>query len=222
MYRHLPGTGSFALGFFSGFLGCILIVLRGGVPNSVAVVVEHSLIFSAFVLFYRGILLFFRSPRTTRFLSIMCVVALLLLTYFSAAEDRVAARIVIVSFVLLVSRGLIAVELLVRVVEEAFDGGFLDGSVHAFDLTIGPGMVRLGEAVFDSVDMAGPIEGMAAEAGGWPLAILRKVGELDAIVGEHGVDTSEPTAIWSRTPRSARSSSLSKSHEALSNIKGQH
>jgi hypothetical protein len=63
------------------------------------------------VLFYRGILLFFRSPRTTRFLSIMCVVALLLLTYFSAVEDRVAARIVIVSFVLLVSRGLIAVEL---------------------------------------------------------------------------------------------------------------
>jgi diguanylate cyclase (GGDEF)-like protein len=111
MYRHLPGTGSFALGFFSGFLGCILIVLRDGVPNSVAVVVEHSLIFSAFVLFYRGILLFFRSPRTSRFLSIMCVVALLLLTYFSAVEDRVAARIVIVSFVLLVSRGLIAVEL---------------------------------------------------------------------------------------------------------------
>jgi hypothetical protein len=98
MYRHLPGTGSFALGFFSGFLGCILIVLRGGVPNSVAVVVEHSLIFSAFVLFYRGILLFFRRPRTTRFLSIMCVVALFLLTYFSAVEDRIAARI-IVSFV---------------------------------------------------------------------------------------------------------------------------
>lgn len=111
MYRHLPGTGSFALGFFSGFLGCIVIVLRGGVPNSVAVVVEHSLIFSAFVLFYRGILLFFRSPRTTRFLSIMCVVALMLLTYLSAVEDWVAPRIVIVSFVLLVSRGLIAVEL---------------------------------------------------------------------------------------------------------------
>jgi hypothetical protein len=110
MYRHLPGTGSFALGFFSGFLACILIVLRGGVPNSVAVVVEQSLIFSAFVLFYHGILLFFRSPRTTRFLSIMCVVALLLLTYFSAVEDRVAARIAIVSFVLLVSRGQTAVD----------------------------------------------------------------------------------------------------------------
>jgi hypothetical protein len=64
--------------------------------------------------------------------------------------------------------GQVRFELLVRVVEEAFDGGFLDGSVHSFDLTLGPGMVRLGEAVFDSVDMAGSIEGMAAEAGGGP------------------------------------------------------
>jgi hypothetical protein len=76
----------------------------------------------------------------------------------------------------------------VRVVEEALDGGFLDGSVHSFDLTIGPRMVRLGEVVLDSVDMAGPIEGMDAEAGGWTLAILRQVGELDSVVGEHGVD----------------------------------
>jgi diguanylate cyclase (GGDEF)-like protein len=111
MYRHLSGTGSFALGFFSGFLGCILIVLRGGLPNSVAVVGEHFLIFSVFLLFYRGLLLFFRSPRTTRFVTIMCVVALFLLAYFSAVEDRIAARIVIVSLVLLVLRGLIAVEL---------------------------------------------------------------------------------------------------------------
>ena len=78
--------------------------------------------------------------------------------------------------------------LFVGVVEEAFDGGFLDGSVHSFDLTIGPGVVRLGEAVFDSVDMAGSIEGMAAEAGGRSQAILRKIGELDSVVGEHGVD----------------------------------
>jgi hypothetical protein len=67
MNRHLPGTGFFALGFFSGFLGCILTVMRGCVPNFVSVVVVHFLIFSAFVLFYHGILLFFRSPRTTRF-----------------------------------------------------------------------------------------------------------------------------------------------------------
>jgi diguanylate cyclase (GGDEF)-like protein len=111
MYRHLPGTGSFALGFFSGFLGCVLIVVRGAAANFVTNVIEHFLIFSAFVLFYRGILLFFRSPRTTHFLWITCAIALLLLTYFSMVEDRVAARILIVSLVLLFSRGLIAVEL---------------------------------------------------------------------------------------------------------------
>jgi diguanylate cyclase (GGDEF)-like protein len=111
MYRHLPGTGSFALGFFCGFLGCILLVIRGSVPNVAAVVAEHFFIFCAFVLFYRGILLFFRSVRTTHFLWISCAVALLLLTYFSAVEDRVAARIVIVSLVLFLCRGLIAVEL---------------------------------------------------------------------------------------------------------------
>src|ERR1700677_4257905 len=65
MYRHLPGTGSFALGFFSGFLGCTLLIIRSGVPSVAAIVIEHFLVFSAFVLFYRGILLFFRSPRTT-------------------------------------------------------------------------------------------------------------------------------------------------------------
>jgi diguanylate cyclase (GGDEF)-like protein len=111
MNRHLPGTGNFALGFFSGFLGCILTVIRGYVPNFVSVVVEHFLLFSAFVLFYRGILLFFRSPRTTRFLWILIAVSLVLLTYFSTVCDRIAPRIFIVSFVLFFSRGLIAVEL---------------------------------------------------------------------------------------------------------------
>jgi diguanylate cyclase (GGDEF)-like protein len=111
MNRHLPGTGNFALGFLSAFLGCILTVLRGHIPNFVSVVVEHFLIFSAFVLFYRGILLFFRSPRTTRLLWISIAVSLVLLTYFSTVCDLIAPRILIISLVLFLSRGLIAVEL---------------------------------------------------------------------------------------------------------------
>ncbi len=111
MYRHLPGTGSFSLGFFSGFLGCVLILMRGSVPRFISIVVEHFLILSAFALFYRGILLFFRSPRTTHFLWTSVAVALILLTYFSTANDRIAPRIVIVSLVLFLSRALIAVEL---------------------------------------------------------------------------------------------------------------
>src|ERR1700721_224126 len=96
---------------FSAFLGCLRAVLRGHIPNFVSVVVEHFLIFSAFVLFYRGILLFFRSPRTTRFLWISIAVSLVLLTYFSTVCDRIAPRILIISLVLFLSRGLIAVEL---------------------------------------------------------------------------------------------------------------
>src|SRR3984957_16085937 len=42
-------------------------------------------------------------------------------------------------------------ELIIAVVVVAFDGPVLDGSVHPFDLTVGPGMVDLGEAVLDVV-----------------------------------------------------------------------
>ena len=111
MHRHLPGTGSFALGFLSGFLGCVLIVIRGSLPKVVSIIVVNFLLFSAFVLFYRGILLFFRSQRTTRALWISVGVALLLLMYFSTANDQSAPRIAIVSVVLFLSRGFIAVEL---------------------------------------------------------------------------------------------------------------
>ena len=84
--------------------------------------------------------------------------------------------------------GQVPFELVVGVVEEAFDGGFLDGAIHAFDLPVGPGMVGFGKAVFDSVKMAGAVEGVFAEARGWPLAVLRQVGELDAVVCEQGMD----------------------------------
>jgi diguanylate cyclase (GGDEF)-like protein len=85
--------------------------VRGNLPNVAAIVVGHFFIFSAFILFYRGILLFFRSQRTTRLLWISCAVALVVLAYFSAVEDRVGIRIACVSLILVLARGLIAVEL---------------------------------------------------------------------------------------------------------------
>ena len=33
-----------------------------------------------------------------------------------------------------------------------------------------------------------PVKGMSAKAGGWPFAVLRQVGELDSVIGEHGMD----------------------------------
>ncbi len=79
-------------------------------------------------------------------------------------------------------------ELVVGVVEVALDGSILDGSVHALDLSVGPGMVGFGQPMLDSMKETEPVEGMATEARRRPLAVLGQIGELDAVVGEHGVD----------------------------------
>jgi hypothetical protein len=49
-------------------------------------------------------------------------------------------------------------ELVMRVVVVALDGCVLEGPVHALNLVIGPGMVDLGEPVFDPVLGAHTIE----------------------------------------------------------------
>ena len=47
--------------------------------------------------------------------------------------------------------GEVALELPMAVVMIALDGGFFDRWVHAFDLTVGPRMLDLGEAVLNAV-----------------------------------------------------------------------
>jgi hypothetical protein len=41
-----------------------------------------------------------------------------------------------------------------RLVIEFFDRGFFEGTVHALDLAVGPGMIRFGEAMLDAVLLA--------------------------------------------------------------------
>ena len=84
--------------------------------------------------------------------------------------------------------GQVRFELLVGIVKVALDRGILDGSIHALDLSVGPGMVGFGQAVFDSVSVAEPVEGMATPSGRHASTVLGQVCELDAVVGEHGVD----------------------------------
>jgi hypothetical protein len=79
-------------------------------------------------------------------------------------------------------------QLVMAVVVVALNSGFFDGAVHTLDLAVSPGMVRFGEPMVDAVPKTDPVKRMAAKAGRWPLAILRQIGELDAVVGEHGVD----------------------------------
>lgn len=69
---------------------------------------------------------------------------------------------------------------------EAFDGRFLDTPVHPLDLSVGPRVVRFGEPVFDVVGLADHVEAHLTGPGGVPVAGL--LGELDAVVGEDGVN----------------------------------
>lgn len=41
--------------------------------------------------------------------------------------------------------------MIVSIVVVALDGRFLDRAVHAFDLAIGPGMLDLGQPMFDAI-----------------------------------------------------------------------
>lgn len=88
-------------------------------------------------------------------------------------------------------------EVFVGLVVEAFDSGFFEGSVHAFDLAVGPGMFRLGEAVVDIGFGAGELEGVSAEEfatfeGELDLrrsgTAIAWSGEVDSIIGQHCVD----------------------------------
>src|SRR5262252_5052378 len=78
-------------------------------------------------------------------------------------------------------------ELVVSLVVVAVDSRFLDGPVHPLDLTVGPRMVGLGQAVLDTVGSADLVEAVHAVAGGPAVAISGQVGELNAVVGQDGV-----------------------------------
>ena len=79
-------------------------------------------------------------------------------------------------------------ELPVGVVVIALDSRVLDGPVHAFHLVIGPGVFDLCEPVLDAILAAAHIEHVRHELGSWTVYVTRRERELDAVVGQHGVD----------------------------------
>lgn len=74
-------------------------------------------------------------------------------------------------------------ELIVAVIMIAFDGGLLDGAVHAFDLAIRPRVFNLGQAVLDAILTADTVEDVVC---GIDMALM--IGELDAVIGQYGMD----------------------------------
>ena len=68
-------------------------------------------------------------------------------------------------------------------VMEPFDGGILNRPVHPLDLTVGPWVLHLCQAVFNAVSSADPVKDVLDL-----MEIARPVSELDAIVGQNGMD----------------------------------
>ena len=87
-------------------------------------------------------------------------------------------------------------ELGMGLVVKAFDGRFLESSIHALDLPVGPGMFRFGPAMLDGVLFAGIGEGVHTEEERRSCCdlFLRQnrfrcvVDEVGAVVGEHRVN----------------------------------
>ncbi len=77
-------------------------------------------------------------------------------------------------------------QLIVGFVVEAFYSRVLDCSVHPLDLPIGPRVVGLGQPVLDPVGFADHIEAHRPGIDG--VAVPRLLCELNAVIGENGVD----------------------------------
>ncbi len=72
------------------------------------------------------------------------------------------------------------------VVMEAFDGCFLDCPVHPLDLTVRPGMIGFRQTMFDPVSFADHVEAHGARPG--RIAVTGLISELDAVIGQNGMD----------------------------------
>ena len=79
-------------------------------------------------------------------------------------------------------------ELFVAVVMGALDGGFLDGPVHSLDLSVGPGMIDLGEAMLDAVLATAHAKHVGDELRGRAFGMARGKAERDAVVSQHCMD----------------------------------
>ena len=79
-------------------------------------------------------------------------------------------------------------QLVVRSVVIPFHGGFLDCSVHAFHLSVRPGMFWFCEPVFNAVPVTAQVEHMREPLRCWPVAITRWMKELAAVISQDRMD----------------------------------
>src|ERR1700760_4506628 len=111
IYPYLRGAGSVAFAFFLATIANILLLLSGSLPLFLSIVVSHCLLLSAFVLFYTGVLHFFKSPRRIRYAWALTVVGSILTIYLNLSHNRTTALTYVIAISFFLVRGVIALEI---------------------------------------------------------------------------------------------------------------
>src|SRR6267154_420701 len=97
IYPYLRGAGSVAFAFFVATIGSVLLLLSGFISAFLSVTVAHCLLLSAFVLFYTGVLHFFKSPRRIRYAWALTIVASILTIYLDLSHNRTTTLIYVIA-----------------------------------------------------------------------------------------------------------------------------
>ena len=84
--------------------------------------------------------------------------------------------------------GEMSAQLVVIVIVVSLNGRVLDRAVHSLDLTVGPRMIDLGEAMRDSVLSASHAEHMCCIGRSRTVRVSRRQTKLNAVVGENRMD----------------------------------
>src|SRR6267154_2695928 len=120
IYPYLRGAGSVAFAFFLATIGNVLLLFSGSIPNFPSIAISHCLLLSAFVLFYTGVLHFFKSPRRLRYAWALTVVASILTIYLNLSHDRTTALIYVIALSFFLVRGVIALEIFRQAADRIF------------------------------------------------------------------------------------------------------
>ena len=119
-YPYLRGAGSVALAFFVATIANVLLLLSGSLPDFFSIVVSHCFLLSAFVLFYTGVLHFFKSPRRIRYAWALTVVASILTIYLNLSHDSTRALTYVIAISFFLVRGVIALEIFRQAADRIF------------------------------------------------------------------------------------------------------
>jgi diguanylate cyclase (GGDEF)-like protein len=111
MYPYLRGAGSVALAFFAATVANILLVLSASIPPFLSIILSHCVLLSAFVLFYAGVLQFFKSSRRIRYAWVLTLVSSALTIYLVLSHNHTRALMYVIAISFFLIRGVIALEI---------------------------------------------------------------------------------------------------------------